>query len=172
LTKTRFVIFDLDNTLVDSNHIKPIRDRRQWTEVYSLVPTLKLFPGIRAVWKALQVMHFHLAVVTHSPRTYAERVLRHLHLDDLDCLIAYHDLAHRKPSPDGYHKACVKLERGVEGLVVGDEPADLYAADAFGCDGYFAGWSRNPRLTRAECEKAGWYYVDSPKTLLDAAKSL
>ena len=35
-----FVLFDLDNTVVDSAHLKPLRDQRRWAEVYQQIAAL------------------------------------------------------------------------------------------------------------------------------------
>lgn len=160
-----FAIFDLDNTLVDSLHLKPLRDRRDWAAVYARIPRLTLFDGVRDTWDALRRRRVRLAVVTHSPRPYASRVLERLGLEP-DTLIAYHDLAGRlKPLPDGYRAACPKSEP-LSGVAIGDDRNDLLAADAFGCRGIFAAWARQPAITAAECTSHGWTYAARPDDLL------
>jgi phosphoglycolate phosphatase-like HAD superfamily hydrolase len=161
----KFVVFDLDNTLVDSLHLKPLRDRRQWANVYSSIQTVEPFEGITELWTRLRDRGLHLAVVTHSPGSYARRTLAQVALAP-DTIVAYHDLAgKRKPLPYGYELGCKGL-LARNGVAVGDEPNDLLAADAFGCVGVFAGWSRNPTLTEADCERAGWIYAPKPSALL------
>lgn len=49
-----FVLFDLDNTLVDSLHLKELRDRRSWPPVYAQIPTVPLFVGVAEVWEELR----------------------------------------------------------------------------------------------------------------------
>lgn len=165
----RFVLFDLDNTLVDSLHLKPLRDQRRWPQVYARVPSVKLFEGVAELWAALKARDTFLGIVTHSPRPYATRVLEHVSLSP-DSLIAYHDLkGKRKPSPFGYQRCC-DGRSAESGLAVGDERPDLLAADAFGCLGVFAAWSREPRLTFEQCRAAGWRFAKHPIDIVDLMK--
>lgn len=166
-----FVLFDLDNTLVDSLHLKTLRDQRSWPTVYARIPTVRLFDGIADVWEELEGRKTHLGVVTHSPRTYASKVLAHVALTPA-ALIAYHDLQGRKkPSPFGYQQ-CAAGHDAACGVAVGDEVNDLRAADAFGCRAAFAGWARDPVLTEAECAKNGWLYLRTPHDLIAAVDAL
>lgn len=161
----RFVLFDLDNTLVDSLHLKPLRDARRWSAVYQQINTVKLFDGIAQMWADLRALNMYLGVVTHSPRSYATRMLDHVGVKP-DSLIAYHDLnGKRKPSPYGYERCC-DGRLADTGLAVGDEQPDLIAADAFGCGGIFAGWCRNPSLTVDDCGRAGWTFAARPADIV------
>ena len=168
--KSQFIVFDLDNTLVDSLHLKSLRDARRWPEVYSAVDDgeVRAFDGICDVWRALRQRGVYLGVVTHSPRPYATRVLEHVGLVP-DTLVAYHDLkGRRKPSPYGY-ELCARGRAPRGGVAVGDEVSDLRAADAFGCRGVFAGWARTPAVTAEDCRNAGWTYATRPGELLHVA---
>ena len=169
MSQSPFVIFDLDNTLVDSLHLKSLRDARRWAEVYRAVPEVRAFAGIRDAWRALRQRGVYLAVVTHSPRPYASRVLEYVGLVP-DTLVAYHDLrGRRKPSPYGYQLS-VTGHAPQCGIAVGDEVSDLRAADAFGCRGVFAGWAPTAALTAEECQDAGWTYASHPRDLLDGLR--
>jgi HAD superfamily hydrolase (TIGR01549 family) len=132
-----FVLFDLDNTLVDTLQLKKLRDGRRWPEVYASLDKIQLFEGIYAVWQKLKDEGVFIGVVTHSPRPYATRVLEHVKLSP-DSIVAYHDLnGNRKPSPFGYERCCNGRSPST-GMAVGDERQDLMAADAFGCRVWFA----------------------------------
>ena len=167
---SRFVLFDLDNTLVDSLHLKPLRDARHWSSVYAQVSTVSAFDGIDDLWNELRMDNgLHLGIVTHSPRPYATRVLEHVGLVP-DELVAYHDLRRQmKPSPFGYELCCKGQDAGL-GVAVGDELADLLAADAFGCPAALAGWARTPQISKAECERRGWIFLATPADLLTLLK--
>src|SRR5207247_5825386 len=130
-------------------------------DVYARVSRLMLFDGIADTWNALRDGGVYLGVVTHSPRSYATRVLDHVGLAP-DALIAYHDLnGKRKPSSYGYERCANGRAAGL-GVAVGDERSDLIAADNFGSTGVFAGWSRSPSLTADDCHAAGWIFVPPP----------
>lgn len=165
-----FVLFDLDNTLVDSLHLKSLRDKRDWPSVYRQIPTISLFEGINAMWNDLRVLEVFIGVVTHSPEPYARRVLDHVGLEP-DKLIAYHHLNRRlKPSPFGY-RLCARGYSPSDGIAIGDETRDLTAADAFGCRAVFAGWSRNLALNQAECESSEWIFAPNPALITDIVRS-
>ena len=164
---TAFVLFDLDNTLVDSLHLKPLRDARRWPAVYAQIKTVTLFEGIVPMWQSLRDRGLFLGVVTHSPRPYAERMLDHVGLKP-DALIAYHDLnGKRKPSPYGYER-CAEGRSPETGVTIGDERPDLIASDAFGTRGIFAGWCRSPALTAGDCTSAGWVFAACPDQVIEA----
>jgi len=159
-----FVLFDFDNTLIDSFHLKGLRDARRWSAVYADIKTVRLFEGIEAMWKELLAAKVYVGIVTHSPRPYAERVLEHVGLRP-DSLIAYHDLSgKKKPSPYGYQRCC-RGRAADAGMAVGDEENDLVAADSFGCTGVFAGWSRSPALSAEACKKSGWLFARHPREI-------
>jgi phosphoglycolate phosphatase-like HAD superfamily hydrolase len=167
----RFVLFDLDNTLADSLHLKCLRDQRGWAEVYTKIQSAAAFEGISQVWTELRQREVYLAVVTHSPATYARRLLAHLCLAP-DLLVAYHDLkGRRKPHPYGYQIGS-QGHPASDGVAVGDDVNDLLAANAFGCKGMFAGWSREPTLTADACKNAGWGYLETPLDLIAAIDDL
>jgi len=106
-----------------------------------------------------------MGIVTHSPRSYAQRVLDQVGLEP-DLLVAYHDLrGSLKPSPFGYQQ-CSMGQAPNCGIAIGDERNDLLAADAFGCLGVFTGWSRNPLLAVIDCERAGWRFATQPADVL------
>jgi phosphoglycolate phosphatase-like HAD superfamily hydrolase len=166
-----FVLFDLDNTLVDSLHLKALRDQRSWQAVYAKVHIVRLFDGIAEVWAELRQCDVHLGVVTHSPRPYATRVLEHVGLSP-DALIAYHDLqGKKKPSPFGYQR-CAAGRDAACGAAVGDEENDLRAADSFGCQAAFAGWARDAVLTADDCRRRGWMFLRGPEELLKVVRAL
>jgi phosphoglycolate phosphatase-like HAD superfamily hydrolase len=168
---SRFVLFDLDNTLVDSLHLKPLRDKRTWPAVYAKIPTIKLFDGIADVWTELRTKGVHLGIVTHSPRPYATKVLQHVGLVP-DALIAYHDLnGKKKPSSFGYQQ-CAAGRDAARGVAVGDEEPDLLAADTFGCRAAFAGWARNSMLTKDDCLLRGWIFLRTPAELIAVVDAL
>jgi phosphoglycolate phosphatase-like HAD superfamily hydrolase len=166
-----FVLFDLDNTLVDSLHLKALRDRRSWPAVYAQVPTIKLFDGIAEAWAELRERDVHLGVVTHSPRPYTTKVLAHVGLEP-DALVAYHDLrGKKKPSPFGYQQCAAGMDAAC-GVAVGDEENDLRAADAFGCRAAYAGWARNPVLSEDDCAQRGWLFLRTPGELIAVVDAL
>jgi HAD superfamily hydrolase (TIGR01549 family) len=127
LSKRWGVLLDLDQTLILTAAIEPLRRRRAWSEVYRSFGKTALPPGTPEFIAEMQRLAT-LGVVTTSPRSYAERLLSH-HGLDIPVLVAYHDVSRRKPDPEPILKAAAKL--GLEParcIHVGDQPGDLTAA--------------------------------------------
>lgn len=72
------LIFDLDQTLVDSQHIEHLRSLRDWPAVYKEIPTIEAYDGINDLFSIARDHHIRLAIVSSSPRPYVERVIGHL----------------------------------------------------------------------------------------------
>jgi len=70
------VLLDLDQTLVLTDAIEPLRRARAWSSVYNSFGKTTLPPGT-AEFVARVGQLVKLGVVTTSPRTYAERLLTH-----------------------------------------------------------------------------------------------
>src|SRR3954469_6989045 len=72
------VLFDLDQTLIDSRAVEHLRDRRQWHAIYPQIPNLPPYPGIPELLSELATKGVPICVITSAPRPYCQRVLAHL----------------------------------------------------------------------------------------------
>ena len=90
------VLFDLDETLVLSAALESLRRAGDWPKVYAAFGMTTLPPGTVEALGSLNESKHTLGVVTKSPRTYAERLIRH-HALGIPVLVAYHDVKLRKP---------------------------------------------------------------------------
>ena len=134
------VIFDLDQTLIDSQIAEQKRRAREWQSVYRLIPKFSVYDGILDVIGRLRAKSVPMAVVTSSPRAYCERVVRHWGFD-IPILVGYHDTARRKPYPDPVIRALqLAKRRSEEAVHVGDLPKDTEAAKAAGVVAIGAMW--------------------------------
>lgn len=125
-------IFDLDQTIVDSSIAEGYRKKREWNIVYSLIPRFRLYKGIDEVFKLLHERGEKICVVTSSPQTYCEAVLRQFNLR-ADFLVCYHDTKLHKPDPDPILKAIKLLGEKPEDIVsIGDAEKDVIASNAAG----------------------------------------
>lgn len=130
----KVAIFDLDNTLVDTETLKKYRDNGQWKEVFQKIPhttTSKEVKDIISVIKNEKVDKS--IIVTSSPSGYCKKVLEyHSFLSDLE-IVGFHDTAKRKPSVDPYLKALSKLNLNLNDIkkiyIFGDEDKDFIAAE-------------------------------------------
>jgi len=136
----RGVVFDLDETLVDTSPLSGLREERNWRGAVQRLHLTHVYPNIRETLQYLREHAIPWAVVTTSVSYYARSVLDH---HGIDCheLIAYHDVE-PKPSPA---PICLAIERlGVacaNSLGVGDSEYDLKAYRAAGIQALGAGWT-------------------------------
>jgi HAD superfamily hydrolase (TIGR01549 family) len=122
------VIFDLDQTIVDSSISEAFRNSRNWNKVFDLIPHFILYNGIREFIQELKLSQFKIAIVTTSPSNYAERVLEHFDIS-YDSKVCYHDVSKRKPYPDQYLKAIKELGLSLANTyTLGDRSIDIQAA--------------------------------------------
>jgi phosphoglycolate phosphatase len=141
------VIFDLDDTLVDTHAVRNLRARRAWREAVAALSHTTVFPGVREVLDALHVRGIPWAVVTTSVSYYATAVLSH-HALGSPPLTAYHD-ASPKPNPGCVLHALKRIQVAPgDAIAVGDHLNDHRAYEAAGVLSLGAGWS--PQLQPAE----------------------
>jgi HAD superfamily hydrolase (TIGR01549 family) len=132
LAQVRGIIFDLDQTLVDSRIAEPLRRSRSWGEVYRLIPQFPVYEGIKDLFRALSRNGIGLSVVTSAPSAYCSRVLA-VHGLAANSTVCYHDTNRHKPAPEPMELALRNLGlQASEVLSVGDEPKDSLAAKSAG----------------------------------------
>jgi HAD superfamily hydrolase (TIGR01662 family) len=126
------VIFDLDQTLVDSAILSQVRAQRDWATVYQRLSDIKVYDGIAELLEVLQANKIPMVIVTSSPRPYCSKVVNFFNFP-ISSFVCFHDTTARKPHPEPMNKAvevlCVKRE---EVIAVGDEVKDIESANAAG----------------------------------------
>ena len=128
-TDRRAILFDLDETLVLSRALEPLRRARRWADVYAAFSQTSIPKGTLEFLVSVSRLA-HLGVVTKSPRTYAEKLLAY-HGIKVPVAVAYHDVSRVKPHPEALLLASHKM--GVEPskcIYVGDDENDVRAARA------------------------------------------
>ncbi|WP_417391992.1 HAD family hydrolase [Gimesia sp.] len=124
------IIFDLDQTLVDSSIAEELRASRRWPEVYKLIPQMLVYPGVLEILAMLTDREVPLAVVTSSPKPYCSKVLEH-HKISIVNKVCFHDTKRRKPFPDPILKAIDDLGVPTNTIwSIGDLPKDIEASKA------------------------------------------
>jgi phosphoglycolate phosphatase-like HAD superfamily hydrolase len=124
------IIFDLDQTLVDSSCAFKFRTQREWSKVYLLIPQFILFPGILESITFLNAKNIEYSIVTSSPRKYCNLVIEHF---GIVCphLVCYHDVKpHVKPHPLPILKGVEKLNKPHQTIFsFGDDTRDIIASN-------------------------------------------
>ena len=68
------IIFDLDQTLVDSSIAEPYRGKN-WGKVNELIPSFILYDGFEAVFDFIRINEIKVAVVSTAVSNYVNNVL-------------------------------------------------------------------------------------------------
>ncbi len=125
------VVFDVDETLVLTGTLEPMRKKRNWAEVYAAFPQTRPPNGtVEFIEKVSRKAK--LAAATKGPRSYAEKLLAY-HGLNVPVAAAYHDVKRVKPDPEALLLTSRKL--GIEParcIYVGDDANDVRAARAAG----------------------------------------
>ncbi len=146
------IFLDLDETLVFTSQIEPLRKQRAWHQAYQSFHLTNLPPGTKAfLQRALEIAP--LGVITRTPRPYAEKLLSH-HQLPLRVVVAFHDTQRRKPHPDPILKAA-QLYNVVpnHSFYIGDSEDDIQAAASAGALPIGLTWD-NSLATKPECRLA------------------
>lgn len=124
------VIFDLDQTLIDSSIAEAYRKSRQWKSVYSLIPQFTQYNGVDEALLFLHENNIPVCIVTSSISDYCNKVLSHWKFN-VSNKVCYHDTSNRKPHPAPILKA-VSLIKSVpyKTLSFGDRDIDIEASNS------------------------------------------
>ena len=136
------VIFDLDQTLVESLVAKQDRQSRNWNTVYSRIPHFRVYDNIMRVLKLLDEKNIPVCIVTSSPSSYCEKVLSYFGIK-VHFSICYHDSKNHKPHPEPIEIAKDKLisEYGCRLIIsIGYTPADILASKKADVTSIAANW--------------------------------
>ena len=125
------VIFDLDQTIIDSSIASEERRNRNWRAVYNMIPEMQPYQGVVRLINKLVSDGVKVAIVTSSPRPYCEKVLDFLGITGV-VTVCYHDTQRHKPDPEPLLLAIERMgnQEGKQICVIGDEENDIIAAKA------------------------------------------
>lgn len=128
--KIKGIIFDLDQTLIDSSSALELRRNREWRNVYKLIPNFTDYPYISELMEELKSKNIKVCVVTSSPRSYCEKVLNNFGWSFVGT-VCYHDTTRRKPHREPMDKALQLLSlKPNEVVSVGDDINDMISSNS------------------------------------------
>jgi HAD superfamily hydrolase (TIGR01549 family) len=124
------IIFDFDQTLVDTSPVEALRAARRWRDVMAQAPRLKVYDGVGELLQALKQREQHLAIVTKSPDMVPKAFIEQ-HKWPIDIVVGYHQVRKRKPDPEGLLLAMKQAGAAPDKTFhVGDQPEDTEASRA------------------------------------------
>lgn len=164
------IIFDLDQTLLDTSSAEEYRTARRWALAYAEIPNFKSYEGFSEVFAYLEENSINCCIVTNSPGSYCDKVTAHWNIK-CSFHICYHDTKKRKPHPDPYLLALNKFDvQPEEVLAVGDRDIDITAAHAAGIKSVACLWGANDKKSLLATNPT--YIAKYPKELLGIIKQL
>lgn len=153
------VIFDFDQTLVDTSPVEHLRKARRWKDVMAQLDHLHPYDGIGDLLNELHATDHKLAIVTRSPDMVAKAIVEREKWP-IDIIIGYHAVQQRKPYPEGLLLAMSRAGAvAADTYHVGDNPEDTEASRRAGVVAIGAMWGAPDRfaLTASKpdflCEK-------------------
>jgi HAD superfamily hydrolase (TIGR01509 family) len=140
----KYIVFDLDMTLIDTSCAEKFRTLRDWQSVYNTIPIMRMYPNIEKLIVYLEQIRIPYAIVSKSPSVYCKKVLDNFKLKP-SFIIGYHDVTRRKPDPEALNLALSKFGHNSPKDVVhvGDKADDIIAAKAAGMISVAACWCCN-----------------------------
>jgi len=155
------VIFDLDDTLIDTACLSSFRQAKAWKACVPHYGSATVYDEVGTTLDELRAKGVKVGIVTASPSFYAGGIIR-AHQIEVDALVAYHCTTRRKPFADPVQLCLQRL--GVsptQAVGVGDAVNDALAYQAAGIMSLGAGWSA------AMAAEAAWDRIlTSPSEIL------
>lgn len=141
------ILFDLDNTLVNTNSLKEYRESKNKIPLTDeQLSTTKLYPKTKSILEQLKQQNITLGIVTNSPRKYALDILDYHNIKDFfETIVTYNEVGPDgvKPSPQGINLALsnLKINSSNNILFIGDDAKDINASYAAGIKPLAPAWA-------------------------------
>ena len=148
------LIFDLDQTLVDSSLALAARRRRDWSTVYSIIPQFKVYDGVKDALSIARSKGLRIAIVSSAPRSYVLKVLSY-HNIPYDVIVGYHDASAPKPSGEPMLQALRQMSLNpCEVMSFGDKACDMTSSRAAGVEFVACLWDPQAYADRCQMRTA------------------
>lgn len=136
----KYIIFDLDLTLVDTTKAEPFRSKRDWNGAYAVLPQCSVYDGLNEVFDIIRRHGITTCIVSTSPRTYVEKVVQQFNLP-IHHIVAYHDAKPIKPHPAPMLKALEMLGCDARSAIsFGDRVIDIQSSNGAGIESVACFW--------------------------------
>lgn len=158
------LIFDLDQTLIDSSIAEINRNSRNWQAVYSSIPNFKVYDGIHQALEYINRKNIPMVIVTSSPSVYCGKVLTHFESNFVKT-VCFHDTKNRKPHPDPIYKAIEYMHGSKPILSFGDRNIDITASNAANVISVACNWGAVDKKSLIDARPT--YIINNPIEIID-----
>lgn len=160
----RAVIFDLDQTMVNTSALEQYRRAGGWNTAYTLIPSLAKTEEIEDLLKILYEHDIKVIINTMSPKTYCQKVINHFGWGIYGS-ICYHDICPDiKPHPASFLKAIKEFELDISSIIsAGDSASDILASNAAKTPSIACSW--DSKDINALLDANPTYHAETPLAL-------
>lgn len=130
------LLFDLDQTLIDSEVAEPYRSSGSWNRVYRMIDQGDIieYEGVSELLSFLNRKRYKTGLITSSPSQYVERIIQNFNWH-FNTKVCFHDTIFNKPNPDPIFKALSNLNLTIRNdkiFLFGDQDIDVIASKKAG----------------------------------------
>jgi HAD superfamily hydrolase (TIGR01549 family) len=173
------VIFDLDDTLLDTGVLAPLREAREWQEALRRLDEVEPFDveagstPVEGLPAEVRRRGKKVGLLTHSPRLLVEPLLDQFGIR-VDAMVTGSDGFAPKPNPTGLIAVAQQLGVSPDKCAyVGDSVGDFGAAAAAGMTAVGVAWAQSiPAAWRHGWPDAVFHETDRLLSFLDGARGL
>lgn len=125
----KYIIFDLDLTLVDTTCLEEARRKRDWETAISLIPKCHVYEGLEEVFEIIKKNDITTCIVSSAPQKYVEKLVDYFHLP-IKHIVSYRDAKRIKPHPEPMLRALeIMGAEPYEAISFGDKYTDIKSSN-------------------------------------------
>ncbi|WP_053058267.1 HAD family hydrolase [Pedobacter sp. BMA] len=164
------VIFDLDQTLIDTSSIEHLRRAGSWQFAYEGVKKLNSYAGIDEFIHLLNQNSVDVFIITMSPSTYCSKVIERCKWE-ISGTVCYHDVRPLiKPHPEPFLKLIRDFKLDTQSLIsAGDSAHDIVSSNKANVTSIACSWGS--RDTSNLLSASPTYVANSPSVMFDLIKT-
>lgn len=190
-TGKKSVIFDMDDTLLNTDNLVPYiaavqktkhgtdENNAAWEELFKHIPECSMYEGMQDVFDYIRENNIQVCLCSNSPLKRIERLVKAFNIPIPNSrLISAYSCGNRmyplkKPNPAQYLKALEVMNEQPENVVVfGNEDCDITAAHnaklmSVGCT-----WGNTKEITERLLETKPDRVIDNPKDIIKIIQGL
>lgn len=136
----KLIILDLDDTLLDTKALEPLRRAGKWQEIRNHLKSCSPHHDVLGLLNTARSSGIKIAIFTNAPSNYVKTLLTYFDIS-VDMVIAYHDIQEHKPSAQGVYKILDHFAvSNKEALYLGDNELDRGSAINAGVEFFAVEW--------------------------------